>query len=728
MARGILYGDPTLAFGKTAGIMGKGTLVGKGLSNTLIKPGFAGLAAGVGTASLAGVGVDVISQTVVAAGVSRVKKFVALSKVSLFLSPQDDNLYPPHPKDYMDWDPEAGINIINATKKWALSTAASMAAGTLVSTDVIDRLFNMGSVADKRVAVEDCRYKLTGSTVWDIFHEMTLRHPGWVYGTRPYGGEFRYTMFFGVPTQRYWAKPASNLFIDRMNTLYGVIGDGEVGERQYRALYGDLMPDGETKIDDARDELFGGLVDGGAPVDTLRLEQEFTARAIKEYLRGLEIRFVPFRRFHTISSDVDLVWNGIMNSENAGFNAVEVTYYNKETSGGEAPVGTRLVKAHSTLSPHTVRSQQMNNYRNVYGEKMAARYGQGGLVYSLKDMYRGEIITLGNPRIRPWDQIILQDYYNDIMGPVEVEQVVHNFSFQTGFITEIKPSAVVIANETSSWPLLEAMKMWALAVTDIQNLYSGARATKRDSLPSGPGLFENIEGEATEIVKGFLELQIQDADEYTYLRNRLESIYASQGGLAAVSNALQPLSSEQMDRLDGAFELAKIWNPVTGAGPRSTLWAGGLATGIGTIGALGGGGLAVTSKSGLLAGAGAGVALLGAGVATLGAASMHRSSRLNNTSMQSLIGGTLLLLNVMREQSVIMVPLLKNGEPIVSGFSYQDPSMLYKNFAGQIKSYVRDSAEGTLDLLHLWSEYGTNAWSRLPGFFAEADDIDLTGN
>ena len=52
--------------------------------------------------------------------IGRIKRFFQTTSARLFLSPQDDNLFPPHPKDYMQleldnsiWDPV--IRIINGT-------------------------------------------------------------------------------------------------------------------------------------------------------------------------------------------------------------------------------------------------------------------------------------------------------------------------------------------------------------------------------------------------------------------------------------------------------------------------------------------------------------------------------------------------------------------------------------------------------------------------------------
>ncbi|MFZ2088107.1 MAG: hypothetical protein WAU47_05995 [Desulfobaccales bacterium] len=41
--------------------------------------------------------------------------------------------------------------------------------------------------------------------------------------------------------------------------------------------------------------------------------------------------------------------------------------------------------------------------------------------------------------MKPYDQVFLFDSYNDMAGPVEVEQVRNIFSQETGFVTVITP-------------------------------------------------------------------------------------------------------------------------------------------------------------------------------------------------------------------------------------------------------------------------------------------------
>ena len=192
----------------------------------------------------------------------------ALTKARLYLSPQDDNLYPPSPKDYMDFDyREIGFldrisNFIKSGTFFTIQTAGSALgvaeAAKFGRENQIQQWWDQWNqgipphLLEKRVTPEECEYKLRNSTIWDVFHEMTLRHPGWVYGARPYGTRFRYTMFFGVPSQRYWAKPASDRFIWRMKILRD-FATKTISDQDYKNLYGKQALD-ELEVFDEKSE------------------------------------------------------------------------------------------------------------------------------------------------------------------------------------------------------------------------------------------------------------------------------------------------------------------------------------------------------------------------------------------------------------------------------------------------------------------------------------------
>ncbi len=62
----------------------------------------------------------------------------------------------------------------------------------------------------------------------------------------------------------------------------------------------------------------------------------------------------------------------------------------------------------------------------------------------------------GEPQLKPYDVVYLYDSYNDVSGPIEVEQVTHIFSQETGFVTSIIPDLCVQTNKYASASLINA--------------------------------------------------------------------------------------------------------------------------------------------------------------------------------------------------------------------------------------------------------------------------------
>lgn len=60
----------------------------------------------------------------------------------------------------------------------------------------------------------------------------------------------------------------------------------------------------------------------------------------------------------------------------------------------------------------------------------------------IEKMYQGTIEIVGNPNIKPYDVLHIQDYTNDMHGAVEVEEVIHTFTPDRGFRTTITPNLI----------------------------------------------------------------------------------------------------------------------------------------------------------------------------------------------------------------------------------------------------------------------------------------------
>jgi endonuclease YncB( thermonuclease family) len=212
---------------------------------------------------------------------------------------------------------------------------------------------------------------------------------------------------------------------------------------------------------------------GGADEPILRLVDNPFTREYNEPV--IEIR-EPFQRVHMISSSKDILSNGIV--ENLNGVATVVT----AVSDGKNPVTVHFDKGVPPERQTETIVETGIYWDNAFGggffgflqplikpleavrafkktlegtsdQLSARRIGLYHLKNSLKDIYQGEIIVMGNTDIRPFDLVYIADSYERIFGLVEVGQVIHHFTPETGFITSITPDALVSVNDPARWTM-----------------------------------------------------------------------------------------------------------------------------------------------------------------------------------------------------------------------------------------------------------------------------------
>ena len=137
-----------------------------------------------------------------------------------------------------------------------------------------------------------------------------------------------------------------------------------------------------------------------------------------------------------------------------------------------------------------------------------------------------------------------------------------------------------------------------------------------------------------------------------------------------------------------------------------------------------GGGLA--GEYGTLAGIGAAGAVGGGvGGGTLGtAASYALSSVVKSGSLQWFIAAPILFAKCLEEDVVSIMPLTKNGVPMVSGLSLKDPAMMWRNIFGRLYNYAADTAVGLQDLAWMWEMSGDNWWESFVAYSSEGGLYD----
>jgi len=67
------------------------------------------------------------------------------------------------------------------------------------------------------------------------------------------------------------------------------------------------------------------------------------------------------------------------------------------------------------------------------------KVGLNILANTMREMYGGQLVIIGDPTVEPYDTVYIYDAYNNMQGIIDVEEVIHSFDASTGYITIIKP-------------------------------------------------------------------------------------------------------------------------------------------------------------------------------------------------------------------------------------------------------------------------------------------------
>jgi hypothetical protein len=336
---------------------------------------------------------------------------------------------------------------------------------------------------------KEMQYMIYQTTIWDVFKEMTLRHPSYIASPVPYRDRNgpRMTMFFGLPEQLYFSRDPTPEEAHALSSLQTT--SNEVVEKREKELQ-DKMHDPSHSIKKLKDNAAADLY-----------------KRTKELATEHEI-IKPFRAYHLVTSDNHIIYNNIRASSKDVFNTVSIQY-----GKGEYDDDAKDVKQESTdtwtekfdgaLPDEEIR-EMFAQYANCENEMMAARYSKALLADSIKDTYKGELVIIGNPDIKPYDIVYVMDTYSNMVGPIEVEQVTHVFSQETGFITEIVPDLFCTINGWTSMTMMDVMGMViegsvnSLAATDANPIIG---AVDRSSL-----LRKEIKGAGVAIAAGAIVL------------------------------------------------------------------------------------------------------------------------------------------------------------------------------------------------------------------------------
>lgn len=299
---------------------------------------------------------------------------------------------------------------------------------------------------------DSSHFTLNNRTLWHGLMDLSFRFPGFIVGVRPFKDKWwwRNTLFVGRPDFSYLKNTPVNIseIIEQVNTgvdpgflpndisaseifdpvtqlpVIGLSSENNVwwGKFAQRGALKDL----NTIIGDEQSALKVGEKDPG-PVPRGQTEKERVAAELEELLSS---RREPFRRYHVLTSYHDIIDNGIILTKRDIKNAVRL-----QGRGARQFYEKKL----DFMDEQYRKWLEVRNDNAVGDSDVGHNMATSILMWHLRDIYDGEITILGDPTIRPYDVCYIYDNYNDFSGPVEVEQVVHTLSSETGFITQIVP-------------------------------------------------------------------------------------------------------------------------------------------------------------------------------------------------------------------------------------------------------------------------------------------------
>lgn len=382
-------------------------------------------------------------------GMADLFKGLKPTSTKFLLSPQDDSIYPPELESYINFkDDDSGLNffynrIVSAPLSAAYDIYRRYGLGIIgfftsfgEEEEIQEDASAIKTLLKTKQYLKDTRliknkseneYNLEATTIWEVLHEMSLRHPGFVYGIRKYDTQLESRVFFGRPDQKYFTRDIKPEDVARLNKI----------DLALKAITsGDIIFNSAT-IEDIAGETVSKASNLELAIKTNQL--------LNYWIDKTKARVEPFRLYHSIDSTHDIIDNSLRVQNEKVFNQIAVNFRYSDISTSDVESVHKL-RAVEYLSEEMVKEKGIN-YRNCKGFGGAIRYGMGELVNSAKDMYGGSILLVGRPEIKPNHVCVIADDYLNMHGLVEVEAVTHIFSHESGFVTEITPNAFVTAND-----------------------------------------------------------------------------------------------------------------------------------------------------------------------------------------------------------------------------------------------------------------------------------------
>lgn len=280
-------------------------------------------------------------------------------------------------------------------------------------------------------------FKPYGRTIWDIMHICQSIAPDWVTGVVDF--QFRSTIFLGKPHYYY---------------AYKYVRDGDndtVYEKrkpyQQWHLYNNFSDIVENKISASSEKMKTNAIgtytvegfEGGTGINktaTMWVDMDIYPEYQKSMIVDTKLHGKSWAKHNMVSGTVGSILGKVPLLGSLGGWLYDNTVVRLTNDIGDKYFETAIDQRGSvTNHMRTAEDAVINALKN-----------------SIKEMYQGYMIVLGDPTVKPNDRMEISDAYEDISGLCDVREVVHSLSAQTGFTTTITPDAISAHDINSELP------------------------------------------------------------------------------------------------------------------------------------------------------------------------------------------------------------------------------------------------------------------------------------
>ena len=268
-----------------------------------------------------------------------------------------------------------------------------------------------------------------GRTFWDAMHICKSVGPDFICSTAPF--DFRDTIFLGRPRYYYayeYVETESEARVERRKPF-----------QQHYFLYGnsDIIVNDITASSKLMKTVATGIYtrDRGVTSDTEQVGPIFVDKDIypeeqKSFIYDTRLTLKPEPKWYNFRTTTK------QNTINDG------KWLVTDSIGSTIGKGLRNTAQFFANIP-----DQLLSYLDDVPDKVAWSATASALKDSIKEMYQGGLVVIGYPSIKPYDRLYVNDAYNDISGQVEVRDVVHLFSIESGLISSINVDAISVVDD-----------------------------------------------------------------------------------------------------------------------------------------------------------------------------------------------------------------------------------------------------------------------------------------